>query len=148
MSDAPAEALEVAMPSHPKFLPMLRALAEECAALAGFEPADRERISLGVTEGVSNVIRHSYGGDTSGRIDLRLQAPPGVFRIEIRDYGRFVDPARIQSRPLEEVRPGGLGVHLMKATMDRVEYARNEQGGTTLTMVKRVGCSRPDEATS
>ena len=61
-----------------------------------------------------------------------------MFRIDIHDYGRFVDPDEIRSRPLEAVRPGGLGVHLMKSTMDTVEYRPNDHGGTTLTMIKRL----------
>ena len=67
-----------------------------------------------------------------------LATPPGVFHMEISDYGEFVEPSKIKSRPLEDVRPGGLGVHLMKSTMDTVEYRRNEHGGTTLLLIKHT----------
>lgn len=138
MTPPPADVVEVALPSHPKFLPLVRALVEESAEVAGFPAEERHSIALAVTEGITNVMRHGYRGSTDRRIDLVLFAPAGEFRIEIHDYGRFVDPDGIRSRPLEAVRPGGLGVHLMKATMDSVEYQRNQHGGTTLTLTRRL----------
>ena len=36
------------------------------------------------------------------------------------------------------MKPGGLGVHFMKKVMDEVKYEKNEWGGTSLTMVKRL----------
>lgn len=145
MTPPAADTVEVTLPSHPKFLPLVRALVEHSAEVAGFGVEDRQRIALGVTEGITNVMRHGYRGSTDRRIDLVLHAPAGTFRIEICDYGRFVDPEEIRSRPLEAVRPGGLGVHLMKATMDSVEYRRNDHGGTTLTLVKHVSSAPPAE---
>ena len=44
--------------------------------------------------------------------------------------------------PLDEVRPGGLGVHLIKSTMDQVEYRENAHGGTTLTLVKHTSAQK------
>jgi anti-sigma regulatory factor (Ser/Thr protein kinase) len=138
MTPAGPDVVEVSLSSHPKFLPLVRALVEQGAEVAGFSAEDRQRIALGVTEGITNVMRHGYGGSTDRRIDLVLHAPAGMFRIDIHDYGRFVDPNEIRSRPLEAVRPGGLGVHLMKSTMDTVEYQPNDHGGTTLTLIKRL----------
>ena len=138
MSRAPLDTVRVALPSHPKFLPLVRALVEEGARAAGFDEDTRSQIALGVTEGLTNIIRHGYEGDTERAIDLELHTPPGLFRIEIHDYGRYVDPDAIRSRSLEDVRPGGLGVHLIQATMDDVEYVENEHGGTTLRLSKRL----------
>jgi anti-sigma regulatory factor (Ser/Thr protein kinase) len=114
---------------------MLRAVVEQGAALAGFDEAAAQGILLAVTEAVTNVIRHAYGGATDRPIDLEVHAEAGRLRMDLEDYGEFVDPSHIASRPLGDVRPGGLGVHLIKSTMDRVDYRENEHGGTTLTML-------------
>ena len=135
------DVVQVTLPSHPKFLPLIRALVERGAEVAGFALTEQQHIALGVTEGVTNVMRHGYGGSTEGRIDLRLAAPSGEFRIEIEDDAPYIEPETIRSRDLADVRPGGLGVHVMQATMDTVDYRRNERGGTTLTRVKRVASS-------
>lgn len=141
MSAPPDVTVEVHLVSHPRFLQFVRVLAGEGASLAGFGGDDRDRIELAVVEGFTNVIRHGYGGRTDQRIDLRLESPPGRFRLEIVDWASFVDPSKIASRPLDQVRPGGLGVHLMKSTMDLVEYTRNAHGGTTLVLEKRVAAN-------
>lgn len=132
------------MPSHPQYLPMIRALVREGSSLAGFDDELTATLLLAVTEAVTNVMRHAYGNEVGKPIDFELNAQPETFRLDIIDYGTFVDPKQIASRPLDEVRPGGLGVHLIKSTMDRVEYRKNPHGGTTLTMVKHA--SSPKES--
>jgi len=129
------------VPSHSKYLPMVRSIVQEAAALAGFEADLTQRLLLAVTEAMTNVIRHAYRGADDKRVDLDVTAEPGELRLDLIDYGTFIDPKYIESRPLDEVRPGGIGVHLIKSTMDRVEYTRNAHGGTTLTMVKHAGAS-------
>jgi anti-sigma regulatory factor (Ser/Thr protein kinase) len=137
MPGAPEPCVQVALGSHPRYLTLVRVLAGEAATLAGFAPDERDRIEVAVVEGFTNVIRHGYDGRTDERIDVRLAFPPGALRIEIEDWGRFVDPSRMVSRPLDQVRPGGLGIHLMRVAMDRVEYRENPHGGTTLVLEKR-----------
>jgi anti-sigma regulatory factor (Ser/Thr protein kinase) len=132
---------EVQLPSHPRFLEFVRLLAGEGATLAGFADEDRDRIELAVVEGFTNVIRHGYKGATDRRIDVRMSLPERALRFEIEDWGTWVDPSKIVSRPLDQVRPGGLGVHLMKSTMDVVEYRKNPHGGTTLVLEKRRALS-------
>ena len=98
MKDGADDRVELALPSHPKYLPLVRAVAEQGANLAGFPATEVERIVLAVTEGVTNVIRHGSGGRTDQPIRLRLDSPPGHFHLEIEDRGTFVDPAGIASR--------------------------------------------------
>ena len=130
--------IDVRLVSHPRFIQFVRVLAGEGAALAGFGEEDRGRIELAVVEGFTNIIRHGYRGKTDEPIEIRVEVPPGAFRMELSDRAPFVDPSKIASRPLDEVRPGGLGVHLMRSTMDRVDYLKNARGGTTLVLEKRV----------
>jgi anti-sigma regulatory factor (Ser/Thr protein kinase) len=84
------------------------------------------------------VIRHCYCNSDRERIDLAFTFGKDHFEVRIDDYGKFVDPSQIKSRPLDEVRPGGLGVHLMQKVMDEVTYTKNPWGGTSLTMRKRL----------
>ena len=131
-------------PSHPKYLPLIRAITQEGASLARIPSEERSSLVLAVTEAWTNVIRHAYDNRDSERIDICLRSAPGRLELEIEDFGTYVDPCQIASRPLSEVRPGGLGVHLIKSTMDEVEYRKNEHGGTTLHMVKCTTLDRPE----
>ncbi len=130
--------VRLSLTSHPKYLPLVRAVVQEGCGLAGFDEELTHRILLAVTEAVTNVIRHVYGGDKDKQIEMEVEAEPHVLKLALIDYGTFVDPKQIASRPLEEVRPGGLGVHLIKTTMDHVDYRRNAHGGTTLSLVKNA----------
>ena len=114
-------------------------MVREAAGVSGLDREDQETIALAVNEAWTNVIRHVYGGREDARIDLAIELHPDRFATYITDYGTFVDPANIRSRRLEDVRPGGIGVHLIKSTMDDVEYKCNEHGGTTLSMVRYLG---------
>ena len=116
----------------------MRDLAAWSAEQAGFGREDAEAITLAVTEGCANVIRHCYGGKHNERIDVDVSFSTSALTIRIDDYGTFVDPASIRSRDLDEVRPGGLGVHLMQQVMDQVRYERNAWGGTSLTLSKGI----------
>jgi hypothetical protein len=62
---------------------------------------------------------------------------PGVC-IVIEDEARQVDPAKIKGRDLDDIRPGGLGVHIIRQVVDRAEYAPREHAGMRLTLIKRL----------
>ncbi len=94
-------------------------------------------IVLAVHEAYTNIIQHCYQGDTTQRVDLAISVRPQLLTIEMRDYGSQMDLACLEPRDLDEVRPGGLGTHLMRAVMDEVTYDVSSGTGTVLRMNKR-----------
>ena len=42
----------------------------------------------------------------------------------------------VLNTPLEEVKPRGLGIYLMRKMMDHVEFEESPNGGNRLTMIK------------
>ena len=124
--------------SHPRYLDPLRALVREATGLVGLEEEESAKVVLAVQEAMANVIRHCYKDCPDERIDVTFSFTDEQVEIRIDDYGKWVDPSQIKGRDLDDVRPGGLGVHLMRSVMDKVEYKRNEWGGTSLTMIKRA----------
>jgi anti-sigma regulatory factor (Ser/Thr protein kinase) len=112
----------------------------------GFDGAQSSQVVLAVDEALANVMKHGYQGRDDGRIFIRI-APfqdsaarrgPGV-RIVIEDEARQVGLDKIKSRDLDDVRPGGLGVHIIQRVMDEARYEHREGGvGMRLTLVKHV----------
>lgn len=137
------QGIRLSFRSDVRYLEPLRTVVRESLDLVGLEGETAADVVLAVQEGCTNVIRHCYQGRPNGRIDLVLSFSEEALEIRIDDYGKFVDPARIKGRDLDDVRPGGLGVHLMRKVMDSVEYTANAWGGTTLTMVKRRPVDEP-----
>jgi anti-sigma regulatory factor (Ser/Thr protein kinase) len=132
------QGIRISLASDARYLEALRAVIREATGLAGLTEDDLTDVQLAVTEGCANVIRHCYHGCPDERIDIILTFEEERFEVRIDDYGKFVDPKHIKGRDLDDLKPGGLGVHLMRRAMDEVIYEKNGWGGTTLILRKRV----------
>jgi anti-sigma regulatory factor (Ser/Thr protein kinase) len=122
-------------------LPGVREQAERICRELGFDDVASGSVMLSVDEALTNIIRHCYHHREDQRIDIEfttLGQPPEALQIRLRDYGTFVDPSKIKSRDLADIRPGGLGVHIINNCMDKVQYMPAEGGGTELTLIKRI----------
>lgn len=96
---------------------------------------------LALDEALTNVIRHGYDGAGDKRILVHIREvhDPGAgegIEIEVRDFGKQVDLDSIRGRDLDQPRPGGLGVHIIRAMMDVAEYTHADGGGMRLVMRK------------
>jgi anti-sigma regulatory factor (Ser/Thr protein kinase) len=131
------EYVTLSVPSDPRYLRIVRNFLTGLLRDLGFNARDCMGIVLAVNEAYSNVIRHCYQGDTSQRVDLTLLIMPQLLTIEMRDYGGKMDLSCIEARDLDDVRPGGVGTHLMRAIMDDVTYDVSSDTGTVLRMSKR-----------
>jgi len=147
------EQVEIRIAAHPAYLCVVRAAVRKLAEILGVAEETIDSVTLAMEEALANVIRHSYGGPCDrpiivkvGRTALKEAAGVGL-EVVIRDFGRAVDPATIKSRSLEDVRPGGLGVHIIHSVMDEVEYSCPLAGGMQLRMVKRIGQAPGDGVT-
>jgi anti-sigma regulatory factor (Ser/Thr protein kinase) len=163
-STAPGSAgppeVSIEIMSNPLYLSGARELVAAVARRLGFPDESCGQIALAVDEAICNVIRHGYDRAADKPIWIHLW-PLGTvkqenscgcaagggcgdgnhaveaLKIVIEDEAKQVDPAQIKSRNLEDVRPGGLGVHIIRAVMDEVTYERREKTGMRLTMIKR-----------
>ena len=93
-------------------------------------------LELALTEALANVIHHAYGGDPTQRIDLELQVGPSRTTVTITDSGAPFDPHDYEPAPLDTLRSGGYGVHLMREVMDEVAASAAPEGGTRLRLTK------------
>ncbi len=131
---------------------VVRSMLQRAAEVMQFPEADARAIVRSVDEALANVIRHAYEGREGLPIELDCRrlwsggdssVPYGV-EIVIKDTGLPAKPEKLRSRPLDEIRPGGLGIHFMKQSMDIVEFSR-EDGKNLLRMVKYLAHSEPGE---
>ena len=84
---------------------------------------------------------------TPSMVTLKLASPchseaQGMFVIQIRDWGQSFDPAVIPEpnvdAPLEERPLGGLGLFLIRQSMDDVQFTFDPEHGNELRMEKRL----------
>jgi len=138
--DQPHVRLE--MLSQARFLAAARAMISNLAQRLGFNEIHSGQISLAVDEALCNIINHGYEKRPDGRIWVSVWAledhKQPTIKIIIEDRAKQVDPQVIRSRDLEDVRPGGLGVYIIREVMEDVRYEKREGGGMRLSMCKRL----------
>ena len=116
-------------------LAQIRRLVEEKTTAAGFESLARDRISLAVTEAVANVIKHTYQMKPDGRINFGVGTSGSQVHIHIQDWGKKQHSESFVSRDLQDIRPGGLGLHFMRETVDVLEFDDTHLIGNELHML-------------
>lgn len=107
----------------------------------GFAEADIEEIRLAVDEAITNVIKHAYNFDASGRIYISVGCDDKHFWIAIQDSGHAFDLEAYSEpdvqRRIAERKKGGVGVYLIKRLMDKVEYSK-ENEHNQIRMIKKL----------
>lgn len=122
--------------SQPEALAEARDWLADRASRAGFPPDTVTDLKLALTEAVSNVMLHAYGGEPGHQIILSLVTDDQALTLTIRDFGRPFDASHYQTPDLSEPQEGGYGIFLIHSLMDEVRYDTSSGAGTTLTLVK------------
>ncbi|MBC5798379.1 MAG: ATP-binding protein [Candidatus Eremiobacteraeota bacterium] len=129
--------VELRIPSKPEWVAVARLAVAAIANRLPFSVEEIEDLKLAIAESCTICIQHGAGGET---IDMTCETLTSHLRIVIRDH-RY----RLRATGSEAARAGaapaveGLGIFLIQALMDELEYSIDPQMGTELVMVKRVG---------
>jgi serine/threonine-protein kinase RsbW len=98
-------------------------------------------VNLALDEIVTNIVLHGFADPAGQEVEARIVVREGALTAEVEDGGRAFNPLDAPvpdlNAPLDERTIGGLGVHLVKSLMDRVEY-RREGEKNVLTVRKRI----------
>ncbi len=112
-----------------------------CANGAGLNESEVYAVELAVDEASTNIIEHGYGQECPSRIDITCEPVEDGIKVVIFDDASPFDPSTIPDPDidvsLEDVKPRGLGMYLMRKMMDEISYESNPDRGNTLTMIKR-----------
>lgn len=112
-----------------------------CANEAGLNESEVYAVQLAVDEASTNIIEHGYGQECPSRIDITCEKFEDGIKVVIYDDAEPFDPTTIPEPAinvsLDEVKPRGLGIYLMRKMMDEVSYVADPNMGNTLTMIKR-----------
>jgi anti-sigma regulatory factor (Ser/Thr protein kinase) len=106
----------------------------------GIAPKPLIQLQVALDEMVSNVIKYAWPEGGSHEIRVRIAVGNGQVEVEISDDGRAFDPLHAPAPqpppPGWRPQPGGVGVHMVKQLMERIEYVRTD-GRNCLTMTKQ-----------
>jgi len=131
--------LEHRFPARAKVLWQTRSAVRDCLGNDGCQTGVVDDVVLAIDEACQNIIRHAYCGETDQEILLHITRYESQLEIQLRDFAPTVSPDCMKPRALEDIRPGGLGAHLIQEIMDEVSIAPSPNGqGNVMRMTKRV----------
>ena len=134
-----ARLAEIRFASRPDQLPEVRSVVRKALKTRGYVPDVSNCIVLAIDEACANIIKHAYGERLTGDIVLEILSNSSETIFRLTDFAPSVDKKTIRSRDLEDVRPGGLGVHFIHEVMDEVEFLEPPEGiGNILEMRKKL----------
>lgn len=128
---------KLSVPARAQSLILVRRAVEASATLTGFSKEQTQDIVLAVDEACQNVVRHAYKGTLDGDMIVEVRRENGDYLILIRDFAPPLDKSVLKSRDLNDVRPGGLGIHFIHEIMDGVDYLPPPDGQGNLLRLKK-----------
>jgi sigma-B regulation protein RsbU (phosphoserine phosphatase) len=119
-----------------KLKPFVDGFIEKNNISTSLEP----QISLALDEALTNVIMYAYPKDVTGEAVMTMSVVDDNIIIKISDHGMPFNPLNYQADfnvPLEERHKGGMGIHLIKESMDAVDYEYHDNMNV-LTLIKNI----------
>lgn len=136
---------KITLPARFSSLNQVRNFVVQAAKDCGFQQGAVDSVELAVDEAFSNIIEHSYGGESQEKIECSCREKRDRLVIILKDCGKPFDPTIIPdpdlTADLNERKIGGLGMFFMDQLMDDISYEfTTGPGGKTncnaLTMEK------------
>lgn len=128
-------------------LSRLHAWLEDLAVAWGLAPDVTFAADLCLEEAVGNVIAYAFADGAPHEIRVSIARDGRRLVVEVEDDGRPFDPLVVPppevADRLEDVRIGGLGIHLIRRFASGTRYAR-DAGRNRLTLV--IGPEEPGGA--
>jgi serine/threonine-protein kinase RsbW len=134
MSDE-GRSVRLTIPAKPEYITLGRLAL---TAIAGVRPVSDEALhdlKLALTEACTNSVKHAYGTNGVGSVDIVYELLADRLAVEVGDAGSGFDPNG-QANGDDELEEGGLGIAIIRALTDEVEIGEREGGGSRLRFVK------------
>jgi serine/threonine-protein kinase RsbW len=121
--------------SHTGNLALMRDCVRDFLNGYPFSEIERLLMVLGVDEACTNIIRYAYRLRDDQLIALEMEGSRKGVRMRVRDYGEQVTPHEMKGRSHDLIKPGGLGLYLIRSAFDEVDYLLKRRG-TELVLTK------------
>ena len=131
--EATPDVVELRIPAKAEWVSIARLAVSAVASRLQFSIEEIEDVKLAVAEALVHAI--ARGGE---RVDLVCESVPDGLRIRVRNFGGPVQPEAVNVVTADEGSMGNLGIFLIRALMDSVDYDARPDGDTDLVMFKHL----------
>src|SRR4051812_7253335 len=139
--------LWLGMPSRADNVALVRQAFGGLADAVGISEPLLADVKTAVSEACNNVVVHAYGGD-EGPLEVAVGARGSELTVLVRDRGGGIQP----TPALSDQTVHGVGLSLIQALTDRVEFAGTPDSGTevrmTFTADHELGIPSDDDGAS
>jgi serine/threonine-protein kinase RsbW len=134
-----SKTIELSLPSRIESVDESASFAEKVARDWGYPDDFISSIDLAVRESVANAVKHGNKFDEEKHVLIEFADTSAGFEMSVRDFGSGFDVDAIPdpTDPAHILSASGRGILFMRSFMDTVEWQTNDDGGTTVKMVKR-----------
>jgi serine/threonine-protein kinase RsbW len=127
------------IPAKAEYITLCRLALTGLAQLRPIPDDTMADLKLALTEAVSNSVRHAYGEDGDGHVDVTYELRPDAIGIQVVDDGEGFDPEEAPSFEGEELSEGGLGIAIIRTIADVFEIDSSPGArGSRLRFVKTL----------
>jgi serine/threonine-protein kinase RsbW len=114
--------------NRPENVVLVRETLTGVAEAIGLDAHDLDDIRTAVTEACNNVALHAYEGE-QGPLEVEIYAAGGEFEVLVRDHGIGMQPSTREDQWIV-----GIGLPVIEALVQSVEFADTAEGGTEVRM--------------
>jgi serine/threonine-protein kinase RsbW len=127
--------IRLEIPAVAEWVAVARLAIAAVASRSHFSVEEIEDIKLAIAESCTNAIQHGEGGT----IEITCEASTESLIMTVRDRGTGPRLGSVEGERITETgRTEELGVFLIRALMDKVDYTSDPRTGTQLVMTKLV----------
>lgn len=130
--------IHIHITAHPASLKQIRDMTAKISAAAGLPEKEAWSVILAVDEACANIIKHCCRDHPDRCIDITMALDGSCLSITLVDNGTPFDIGSIKPRDIHDIKPGGLGVHIIRELMDLVEYSHTPEGLNQVRLVKNL----------
>jgi serine/threonine-protein kinase RsbW len=116
-----ARTITLRIPAKPEYITLCRLALTGLSRVREIDDETLAELKLALTEAVSNSVRHAYGPNGGGHVDVRYELAPNRLGIEVVDDGEGFDPDEPPPLEGDELSEGGLGIAIIRAVADEFE---------------------------
>jgi serine/threonine-protein kinase RsbW len=128
--------VRLTIPAKAEYITLCRLALTGLARVRPFPDEALADLKLAITEACSNSVRHAYGSDEDGHVQIAYELGADRIAIEVVDDGEGFDPA-LEGEIGGELSEGGLGIAIIRSIADEFELASSPgERGSRLRFVK------------
>ena len=119
---------------------LVQTVFDDALVRLGLDEDSRHWVGIAIREAVANAIKHGNQQDPDMEVGVELAVAPDQAVIRVHDQGEGFDLEEVGDplAPENLLKPNGRGIFYMRSFMDEIHYDRHPDGGTLVTLRKKL----------